>query len=121
MRIVLYGGKEDLETFSEFADTVPELQYRMIEYGFAEDYDSLLNILKSGGIDVIAVLMDGAEGMEGVIASESLAKNVPVIWFSDDKGFGVQAHRLECAYFGTKPITAEKFCNAYKAYRGKLI
>ena len=52
------------------------------------------------------VTVNGAEGMEGVIAARDLWKNVPVIWFSDDNGFGVQSYRLGCAYFHKKPISA---------------
>ena len=45
--------------------------------------------------------------MEGVIAAKSLLKNVPVVWFSNDSGFGAQSYRLGCAYFHPKPVSAE--------------
>ena len=50
------------------------------------------------------IAMDGADGMEGVIAAKSVCKDVPVLWFSDDNGFGAQSYRLGCAYFHKKPV-----------------
>ena len=34
-------------------------------------------------------------------------KDVPVLWFSDDNGFGVQSYRLGCAYFHKKPVSPQ--------------
>ena len=121
MRIALYGSREECVSLITCAEALPELQYRVLEFGFADNYDGFLSTLKEAVSDVVIVLANGAEGMEGVIASKSLDEKIPVIWFSDDKGFGVQAHRLDCVYFATKPVTDEKLAGAYKAYRRKIL
>ena len=51
--------------------------------------------------------MDGADGMEGVIAAKNVCGEVPVLCFSNDGGFGAQSYRLGCAYFHKKPVSAQ--------------
>ena len=46
---------------------------------------------------MIIVAVDGAIGMEGVIASKNIRPDTAVIWFSDDKAFGAQSYRLGCS------------------------
>ena len=58
------------------------------------------------------VLADGAAGMECVFRSRKRRPCIPVFWFSDDREFGMQSYRLDCAYFSTKPVTPEKIANA---------
>lgn len=64
--------------------------------------------------DVIVVMTDGAEGMEGVMAAKTLCPETDLIWLSDDEGFGPQSYRLGCTYFGTKPITKHLVSHAYR-------
>lgn len=49
--------------------------------------------------ECIAIMMNGADGMESVIAAGSVCEAVPVLRLSDDKRFGVQLYRLGCTYF----------------------
>ena len=39
--------------------------------------------------------------------AKSVCKNVPVLWFSNDNGFGAQSYRLGCAYFHKKPVSPQ--------------
>ena len=50
--------------------------------------------------------------MEGVIAAKNADRDTPVIWLSDDEGFGAQSYRLGCTYFHKKPIPLEKLKEA---------
>lgn len=70
--------------------------------------DEFLELLMEWDPSLVVVLQNGAAGMEGVFQSRSRRPAVPVFWFSDDHDFGMQAYRLNCAYFSTKPVTAEK-------------
>lgn len=49
---------------------------------------------------------NNANGMEGVIAARNMRPNIPVVWFSNDEGFGCQAYRLNADFFHCKPVTA---------------
>lgn len=62
--------------------------------------------------ELLIVLTDGAAGMEGVYLARHVRPALPVFWFSNDYGFGMQSHRLECEYFATKPLTDDKLRKA---------
>lgn len=116
MRILLFGSIEDYTCVLNCQDLVCDLQYRRIKCCHAPDFDSFLDQLRGDSYDIIVVSAGGAEGMEGVIAAQKLVPNGDIVWLSDDPGFGIQAHRLGCTYFGVKPITEELIAKAYRAY-----
>ena len=58
------------------------------------------------------ILADGASGMESAFRSRQRRPCIPVFWFSDDREFGMQSYRMDCAYFSTKPVTSEKIAHA---------
>lgn len=64
--------------------------------------------------ELLVVLAAGAAGMEGVYLARQTCPEMPVFWFSDDCGFGMQSHRLECEYFTLKPLTDEKLRKALR-------
>ena len=107
MRLILYGTESDKDEFARAFAAMPDLCYRKIGINGHHDYDSFIAALSESPPDCIVIAMDGADGMEGVIAARSVCKNVPVLWFSDDNGFGVQSYRLGCAYFHKKPVSPQ--------------
>ena len=107
MRLILYGTKADNSELTAMISAVPELCYRHIRIEEHFDRDSFLLGLSGSPPDGIVVTMDGADGMEGVIAAKTVFRNIPVLWFSDDGNFGAQSYRLGCAYFHQKPLSAE--------------
>lgn len=116
MRILVYGNREDYQTMVQELDAVADWQYRTLELIHAECYERFAMLLLQTEIALVIVAMNGAEGMEGVIAAKRLCPNVQVMWFSDDACFGAQSHRLECAYFGQKPITGTMLSAALRSY-----
>lgn len=107
MRLILYGTETDRDEFMHAVTALPDLRYRKMQVSCCPDYDSFIAGLGESPPDGIVVVMDGADGMEGVIAAKSVCKDVPVLWFSDDNGFGVQSYRLGCAYFHKKPVSPQ--------------
>ena len=107
MRLIIYGTKSDRDELMHSLSALPECCYRRIQAAGCFDYDSFISGIKESPPDCIVVAMNGAEGMEGVIAAKSICENVPVLWFSDDNGFGVQSFRLGCAYFHKKPVSPQ--------------
>ncbi len=115
MEIIIYGTQEDYKTVIDHMEALSALQYRRIDCVHAKSYDDFLHLLHTKWHDLVIVLADGAEGMEGIIASQTLCPDTMRIWISNDEGFGIQAHRMNCAYFAVKPITADtvfKVCRA---------
>jgi FixJ family two-component response regulator len=103
MKITVFGTTEELESVKRAAEEIPMLQYRKLLWENAQDYDALMR----GGADadLCVITMEGAEGMEGAMLLRHVRPECPVIWFSGDPAFGAQARRLQCAWFGEKPIT----------------
>ena len=107
MRLILYGTKTDRDEFMCSVTALPDLRYRKMQVTDYPDYDSFITGLGESPPDCIVIAMDGADGREGVIAAKSVCKNVPVLWFSNDNGFGAQSYRLGCAYFHKKPVSPQ--------------
>ena len=107
MRLVLYGTESDKDKFVRSLAALPDCRYRQMQVVGYPDYDSFIAGLGGSPPSWVVITMDGANGMEGVIAARDMCENVPVIWFSDDNGFGVQSYRLGCAYFHKKPVSPE--------------
>lgn len=107
MTICIYGTKDDLEQLNAAISQLKSYTYRQIKMDLYEGYDHFIHALTEKAYDVIIVTVDNAEGMEGVIAAKAVATHTPVIWFSNDRDFGVQSYRCHVAYFHPKPITVE--------------
>ena len=107
MKIALYGTESDNGKLMKLLAVLPDYSYRNIETVVFSEYNSFITGLGESSPQCIVITMDGADGMEGVIAARDMFKNIPVIWFSDDNGFGVQSYRLGCAYFHEKPVSPE--------------
>lgn len=76
--------------------------------------EGLLPALAAKFFDAVVILNDGARGMEGAIAARSLLPNIPLVWFSSDGDFAVQAYRIGVSWFGTKPLTQPKLAAALR-------
>lgn len=107
MRLILYGSKADKSELVRAVSGIPELCYRHIRIEDYSNRDSFLMGLSGSPPDSVVVAMNGADGMEGVIAAKTLCRDIPVLWFSDDGNFGAQSYRLGCAYFHQKPISPQ--------------
>ncbi len=79
---------------------------------YYEDYDSFIRELPRQRCDMVIVARNGADGMEGAFAVRDLLPRVPLVWFSDDNGFGPQSYRVGCEYFAPRPITDEQMHRA---------
>ena len=98
---------EALCNMSGFSEGVPE--YRCVND--LEEFEQALAVWMPS---LVIVLADGAAGLESVYRSRLRRPCLPVFWFSDDREFGMQAYRLDCAYFSTKPVTPEKMSSAIR-------
>lgn len=107
MRLILYGTDTDKLELAEMISSIPELSYRHICIEDHSQRDSFLTGLGGSPPDGIVVAMNGADGMEGVIAAKTAFRDIPIVWLSDDGDFGAQSYRLGCAYFHKKPLSSE--------------
>ena len=107
--IIIYGKHEESSTLISYAEFSPTHIFRHTDV-----YDTFLSFLSEYAPQGIFILMDGAAGMEGVIAVRNLYPRCPVAWISNDKGFGIQSYRLGCSFFAEKPLTKKKIAIAFE-------
>lgn len=110
MLICVYDTANEAEILKSKISQLALYAYRKIGYSVCGKYETFVRELDTA--DLIVVLANGADGMEGVIAAKNADRDTPVIWLSDDEGFGAQSYRLGCTYFHKKPIPLEKLKEA---------
>lgn len=111
MRLLIYGEPDEGNELCSLFDCTP-LAFRKIERHFCPRYEEFLAALRDNPPDAVLVTAEGAAGMESVKAAHSIAENIPIIWFSEDKAFGAESYRLSCRYFGAKPVTERQLTAA---------
>jgi two-component SAPR family response regulator len=107
--IIIYGNYEESSTLISYAEFSPKHIFRHTDV-----YDTFLSYLYENAPQAVFILIDGATGMEGVIAVRNFHPQCPVVWISNDKGFGIQSYRLGCAFFAEKPLTKKKIEIAFE-------
>ena len=110
MLICVYDTANEADILKAKIAQLAFFAYRKITYRVCGKYETFVRELYTA--DLIVVLADGADGMEGVIAVKNSGRDMPVIWLSDDEGFAPQSYRLGCNYFHKKPITLERLKEA---------
>ena len=103
LNIIIYGNHEESSTLISYTEFSPKHIFK-----HTDAYDTFLSYLSQDTPQAVFVLIDGAIGMEGVIAVRNFCPQCPVAWVSNDKGFGIQSYRLGCAFFAEKPLTKKK-------------
>lgn len=107
MRICFYGSEADHHHMLSTLEMLPVHRARISAWHPFCDYDSFIDHLRSAPCDAVLVTENNANGMEGVIAVRNMRPELPVIWFSNDEGFGCQAYRLNTDFFHCKPISPQ--------------
>ena len=110
MKLLIYGSDRECRDAAACFDHLG----CDVECVFADSWENLRSILKTFTPSLMVVVTPGAAGMEGVYLTRKYSPETPVFWFSDDKDFGLQSHRLECAYFSQTPITPPKLESAFR-------
>ncbi len=112
MNISIYSYEQERSHLKDLLESQCQRQHRRPVLRFFENYDSFIQNLPQGRCDLVIVARDGADGMEGARAAKDLLPKVPLVWFSDDNGFGPQSYRMGCAYFAARPITDDLVARA---------
>ncbi len=106
MKLCFYGPPADQENIMGLLRQLPKYRNWAGSCQCYSDYDSFVENLAPGRYDAVFITENNANGMEGVIALRNSCPELPVVWFSNDEGFGCQAYRLQTDFFHAKPVTA---------------
>lgn len=112
IRTLIFGNKQESQAAALLLRSLEPLAEHNHEHFHVDDLEQFDRNLVDWKPTLLMVLADGAEGMECVYRARERRPSLPVFWFSNDRDFGVQSYRLNCAYFSTKPVTEEKMYNA---------
>ena len=77
MLICVYYTANEAEILKAKIAQIATAAYRIIAYRVCQRYESFAKECKTA--DLIIVLADGADGMEGVIAAKNADRDTPVI------------------------------------------
>ncbi len=104
MNVLIYGNAREKEILVQHMKSQASMAFRLVNYFHAEDYDTYLTMLREQEQDIVFVIADNAQGMEGVIAVQNVQSDTPIVWFSNDQNFVAQSYRLGVNYFAVKPV-----------------
>ena len=113
-KTLLYGTVEECQMATDLIGSIGSTSGRTRECRHVQTYDDLREQLIQWNPSLVIVLANGAAGMEGAFLTRERRPGAVVFWFSNDKDFGLQAYRLECDYFSTKPMTVGKLERALR-------
>ncbi len=111
MKIALFTEPCRHPLLEQLLESLEHLQTDCIHF---PSYDDLISGLPQCGCELLIVARDGAGGMEGARAARILLPEIPIVWFSDDKGFGPESYRVGCSFFSAAPITRELLLTALR-------
>lgn len=107
MRLFLHGDPTDCRHFKALCE-----KHGRFDYTENHQEHLIAETMLPHDHAAAVVICDGAAGMEAAMVIRRLYPALPLIWFSDDSAFGVQAHRLQAAYFAEKSHLAERVSTA---------
>ncbi len=81
MKLVIYGAETERGELQQLLTQLPACGYRDVRVEGYGEYDRFIAGLRESPPDCIVVTMNGAGGMEGVIAACRLCGAVPVVRF----------------------------------------
>lgn len=114
MRVMLYGEAAECQQAMDIVQALLSGAEEQTSVRRADHREALRKQIVEWEPHLIMILADRSNGMEGVYTAKETCPEIPVFWFSDDEGFGMQSHRLECDYFAVKPFTTEKLKKALR-------
>jgi len=113
LRIMIYGDFDQHRSLAALLKESAYLTQRNWTVRTTDDFEDLRQQLVEWDPRLTIVAAQGADGFEAAYQARSSRPCNPVFWFSDDRNFALQAHRMECMYFSTTPVTAEKLDRAF--------
>lgn len=108
IRTAIFGSVSECSSVKRILSGIAQSDGLEIQTHLFQEIDDLRFCMVTQSPDLVISLADGTAGMEAIYLVRKYDAALPVLWFSDDPGFAMQSHRLDCSYFSVKPLTPEK-------------
>lgn len=112
MRIIVCAPYE--EAFLLASQIQCALSEKNVQIDAFTGEDHLLGMLYKKRYDLACIALHGAKGYEAVRKVRDVNANIPIIWLTDDKQFGMAGYELHVSALFIKPYTREKFAVAVR-------
>lgn len=112
VNVLLFGSDPECRAAIDILNGLDAWSAHTRQHRHLSDLEEFEMALVDWSPTLLLVLADGAEGMECVYRAKERRPSLPVFWFSNDRQFGMQSYRLNCAYFSIKPVTPESIHKA---------
>ncbi len=108
MKLTVLTHREEKDLIEEMLASLSEGDNSPHECKFYVTYDDFIAGFPQDRSHAVIIARKGADGMESARAAKLLCPKIPILWFSDDNGFGIESFRIGCSYFTADPIKKEK-------------
>ncbi len=105
---------EMVRELSDILSALSLLRKIPLECKFYESYDDFIQGFPKDPIQTVIVARRGADGMECARNAKLMRPDIPIIWLSDDNGFGIESYRIGCAFFSADTLTEDLLIAALK-------
>lgn len=116
MKIILYGNRIENTYLEEMFCLLPCLDNQTIEWEYYHEFEDFRENLVEHLFDLVIITTNGDQGKVACELTRKLRPKIPLFWFSDNRDFWHNSYQLNCTYFSTKPILAEKLGHAFERY-----
>ncbi len=118
MTVTVFTHREQSLMLERMLSAISSQEYPL-DFKIYDCYDDFIaSFAYSGSSEgqAIAVIVarKGAEGMESARNARMMQPSVPLVWLSDDDGFGIESYRIGCAFFSAKEISENLLLTALK-------
>ncbi len=86
---------------------------------YYETYDDFIKGFPRDTSQAVIVARRGADGMECARNAKLMQPAIPLVWLSDDPGFGIESYRIGCAFFSAEAISEKLLSTALNKCHAK--
>ncbi len=107
MKITILTHTEQVPGFRQLMASLSGSFKTPLDCSYYESYDDFIRGFPRDTSQAVIVARRGADGMECARNARLMRPSVPLVWLSDDRGFGIESYRIGCTYFSAERVTEE--------------
>lgn len=112
MEIIVFTYSAEIPKLEQLLAAVSGRLAIPIHGKFYHTYDDFIAEFPRDTGQAVLVARRGAEGMESARNAKLIHPAMPLVWFSDDPGFGVESYRIGCVFFSAEAMTEDLLSTA---------